>query len=171
MTTKLEGTATLPPVTCIEEPIYLDYNFTAGHAASRFLKEIKKGRLVGQRCPSCRNVYVPPRGLCAACGVPMAEDVELSNKATIESFTVVHIPLPGNPIKPPFVVANIVPDGANVSFIHLVSDCDINDVRIGMRIEARWRDRSQWSYSMENIQYYAPIDEPDIPRESIGRLD
>jgi uncharacterized OB-fold protein len=52
-------------ITGMEAPIYLKYNFTAGEATTRFLDQIKIGRLVGQRCPSCDNVYVPPRGSCA----------------------------------------------------------------------------------------------------------
>lgn len=165
-----ENKEALEPVTGIEAPIYLDYNFTAGAATSRYLTQVKKGKLVGQRCPSCRNVYIPPRGSCAACGVATEEEVELSNKATVESFTIVYIPIPGNPIKPPYVIANLVPDGANISFLHLISECDNEDVHIGMRVEAVWKDASEWDYAMENIQYYVPIDEPDVPVEEIGRL-
>lgn len=47
-------------ITGMEAPIYLKYQFTAGEATSRFLSAVKQGRLVGQRCPSCNNVYVPP---------------------------------------------------------------------------------------------------------------
>lgn len=158
------------PITGVEAPIYLTYNFTAGAATSRYLTKVKNGKLVGQRCPSCRNVYIPPRGSCAACGVATEEEVELSEKATVESFTIVHIPIPRNPIKPPLVIANVVPDGANISFMHLIGECENEDVRIGMRVEAVWRDPSEWDYAMENIKYFKPIDEPDVPREEIGRL-
>ena len=72
-------------ITGIEAPIYLQYNFTAGTAPARFLSQVKKGKLTGQRCPSCSQVYIPPRGSCAACGVPTEEEVELSDKATVQS--------------------------------------------------------------------------------------
>ena len=78
--------------------------------------------------------------------------------------------IPGNPIKPPYVIANLVVDGANISFLHLLSECKNEDVRIGMRVEAKWKDPSEWGFAMENIQYFAPIDEPDVPAEEIGRL-
>lgn len=160
-----------PMVTGMEAPIYLKYNFTAGAATTRFLTEIRKGRLVGERCPACRMVYMPPRGSCPACGIPTTEEVELANKATIESFTVVHIPIPGNPIKPPFVVANLIPDGANIAFIHLLSECINEKVHIGQRVEAVWKPEEEWDYAMENIAYWRPIDEPDVPVERIGKLD
>lgn len=158
------------PVTAMEAPIYLSYNFTAGHATERFLSQLKQGRLVGQRCPRCRNVYVPPRGSCARCGVATDEEVPLTDKATVESYTVVHIPIPGNPIKPPFVVANLVIDGSNLSCLHLISGCSNDQVRIGMRVQAVWKDASEWGYGMDNISYFGPIDEPDVPRDQIGRM-
>ena len=96
--------------------------------------------------------------------------MELPHKATVQSFTIVYIPIPGNPIKPPYVIANLVVDGANISFLHLLSECKNEDVRIGMRVEAKWKDPSEWGFAMENIQYFAPIDEPDVPAEEIGRL-
>ena len=120
-------------VTGMEAPIYLQYNFTAGSAPARFLKRIREGVLTGQRCPRCANVYIPPRGSCPACGVATEEEVELPDKATVQSFTVVAIPIPNNPIKPPFVIANLVLDGANISFIHLMSECENADVQLAQR--------------------------------------
>ena len=158
------------PVTGIEAPIYLKYNFTAGAAPTRFLTQVKKGVLMGQRCPSCQQVYVPPRGSCGACGVPTEEEVTLSDKATVESFTIVHIPIPGNPIEPPFVVANLVADGANISFIHLMNECVNEEVHIGQRVQAVWKPEEEWDYAMGNIHYFRPIDEPDVPDDKIGRM-
>ena len=157
-------------ITSIEVPIYLKYNFTAGEATSRFLSQIRRGRLVGQRCPRCENVYLPPRGSCAACGVATTEEVEVADRATVESFTIVWIPIPNNPIQPPYVVANLIPDGANISFIHLMSECVNEDVRIGQRVQAVWKPEAEWDYAMDNIRYFRPIDEPDVPVEMIGRV-
>lgn len=154
----------------IEAPIYLKYNFTAGSAPARFLAQVKRGVLTGQRCPSCANVYVPPRGSCPACGIATEEEVVLPDKATVQSFTIVAIPIPNNPIQPPYAIANLVLDGANISFIHLLSECDNEQVRIGQRVQAVWKPAQEWDYAMDNISYFKPIDEPDIPVELIGRL-
>lgn len=158
------------PITGIETPIYLNYNFTAGRAPSRFLTRVKEGVLTGQRCPSCSNVYIPPRGSCPACGIPTEEEVVLSDKATVQSFTIVALPIPGNPIQPPFIVANLVPDGANISFIHLMSECVNEEVHIGQRVQAVWKPKEEWTYAIDNIRYFKPLDEPDVPVEKIGKL-
>jgi uncharacterized OB-fold protein len=157
-------------ITGIEVPIYLQYNFTAGTAPARFLSQVKKGVLTGQRCPKCANVYVPPRGSCAACGVATEEEVVLSDKATVESFTIVAIPIPNNPIQPPYIIANLVADGANLSFIHLMSECVNEEVHIGQRVQAVWKPEEEWDYAMDNIRYFKPLDEPDVPVEMIGKL-
>jgi len=158
------------PITGIETPIYLNYNFTAGRAPSRFLTRVKEGVLTGQRCPSCSNVYIPPRGSCPACGIPTEDEVVLSDKATVQSFTIVALPIPGNPIQPPFIVANLVPDGANISFIHLMSECVNEEVHIGQRVQAVWKPKEEWAYAIDNIRYFKPLDEPDVPVEKIGKL-
>tara|TARA_R110001599_G_scaffold353231_1_gene591080 strand:- start:169347 stop:169862 length:516 start_codon:yes stop_codon:yes gene_type:complete len=157
-------------ITGIETPVYLHYHFTAGSAPARFLRRIKEGVLTGQRCPRCRNVYIPPRGSCPACGIPTEDEVVLPDKATVQSFTVVAIPIPNNPIKPPFVIANLVLDGANISFIHLMSECDNSEVHIGQRVQAVWKPVDEWTYAMDNIRYFRPIDEPDVPVDRIGTL-
>jgi uncharacterized OB-fold protein len=156
-------------ITMMDAPVYLDYNFTAGAATSRFLTQLKQGRLTGQRCPSCGNVLIPPRGSCAMCGVATVEEVPLLDKATVESFTIVYLPIPGNPIKPPYVIANLVLDGANISFIHLISECNNDEVHIGQRVQAVWKPESEWGYAMENIAYFKPIAEADVNRDEIGK--
>jgi uncharacterized OB-fold protein len=158
------------PVTGMDAPVYLQYSFTAGKSPARFLTQVKKGVLTGQRCPRCANVYVPPRGSCPACGIATEEEVTLPDKATVQSFTIVAIPIPNNPIEPPFVIANLVPDGANISFIHLLSECDNADVHIGQRVQALWKPEEEWGYAMDNIRYFRPLDEPDVPVELIGKL-
>jgi len=157
-------------ITDIEAPIYLQYNFTAGRAPARFLSQVKKGVLTGQRCPRCANVYIPPRGSCAACGIATEEEVVLPDKATVQSFTIVAIPIPNNPIKPPYIIANLVLDGANLSFIHLMSECVNEEVHIGQRVQAVWKPEAEWDYAMDNIRYFKPVDEPDVPVEMIGHV-
>jgi len=111
------------PIEQIRVPIRLDYHYTAGEATTRFLRALKEGRLFGQRCPECQQVIVPPRGACARCAVPTEEEVALSDRGTVTTFCVVHIPVPGSEIKPPFVCATIRLDGADIGlFLHFERD-------------------------------------------------
>ena len=151
----------------IVTPISLDYTYTPGTAATVFLHGLKEGRLVGQRCPECGKVYVPPRGACPRCGVATTGEVAVQDTGTVYSFTVVHIPMPGSELKPPFVTGIILLDGADQTTMHLVSGCDPHDVHIGMRVRAVWKPPEEWDYTFENIRHFEPTGEPDESFEEL----
>jgi len=149
-------------VEVMESPVVLTYNFSAGYATTKFLRGCKEGKLIGQRSPFTGKVIAPPRGSCPESGVPTTDEVELKDTGTVMSFTIVHIPIPNNPIQPPYIIANIVLDGCDQTFIHLVSECNNADIQIGSRLKAVWKDKSEWDYSLENIKYFKPLNEPAI---------
>lgn len=148
----------------IQTPIRLDYSFGAGRASTRFLRAIEDHRIVGQRCPQCRKVYVPPRGACPTCGVATEEEVELSDKGTITTFCVVNLPFYGQEIKPPYVCASILLDGADIALFHLIQEVPPDEVRMGMRVEAVWRDELE--PTLESIKHFRPTGEPDADYDS-----
>jgi len=150
----------------IKTSIRLDYTFAAGRAQSRFYSAIAEGRIVGQRCPECAKVYVPPRGSCPTCGVATDEEVRVSGRGTVTSFCIVNIPFAGQAVRVPYVSASILLDGADIAFLHLVLGCEASEVRMGMRVRAAWKPREQWWTSLENIDHFEPTGEPDAPFES-----
>ena len=120
-------------VTTIVTPIRVDYQFTAGRAQSRFLKGISEGRFLGQRCPRCKKVYVPPRGSCPTDGVATTDEVELSNRGTVTTFCVVNVPFSGQSIEIPYICAQVLLDGADIAFMGLVQEIPADQIRMGMR--------------------------------------
>ena len=151
------------PVKSIVTPSRLEYDYTPGTATTRFLRGMKEGRILGQRCPSCRKVYVPARGSCPRCGVPSEEEVEVSGRGTVTTFCVVRVPSENIDLKLPYTAAHILLDGADIPFFALIQECDAEAVRMGMRVEAVWAPREEWGPTLENIRYFRPIDEPDVP--------
>jgi len=153
-------------VKSITTPVRLDYQFTAGRASKRFLLGMAQGRILGQRCPQCAKVYVPPRGSCPRCAVPTEEEVEVSGKGTVTTYCIVRIPSESLAIKPPFVAAHILLDGADIPFFALIQECPFDQVRMGMRVEPVWVEKTELAPTFESIRYFRPIDEPDAPFES-----
>ncbi|HEX6449667.1 MAG TPA: OB-fold domain-containing protein [Trebonia sp.] len=160
----------IPPegerITQITTPVALSYMHTASPTESSHLRALGEGRLQGQRCPSCHRVYLPPRGACPTCGVPTSEDVPLPDTGTVTTFCVVNVPFAGQHVKPPYVAASVLIDGADIAFQHLVLGCAPEEVRMGMRVRAVWKPRDQWGTSMENVSHFEPAGEPDAPYES-----
>ncbi|HET9422652.1 MAG TPA: OB-fold domain-containing protein, partial [Nocardioides sp.] len=48
-------------VTGVVIPVSLDYNYAASPEESLFYRGLNEGRIMGQRCPTCQKVYIPPR--------------------------------------------------------------------------------------------------------------
>jgi uncharacterized protein len=156
-TTEVEG----DPVTGIVVPIELDYLYAASPEESLFYTSLSEGKLVGQRCPTCQKVYIPPRSACPADGTPTSEEIELPDTGTVTTFCIVNVPFLGQRITPPYVSAYILLDGADIAFLHLILDIPADEVRMGMRVKAVWKPRDEWGTTIENISHFAPTDEPD----------
>ncbi len=155
------GASERGPVTTLSTPIHLEYEFTAGVATSRNLRGLARGEFVGQRCPVCRKVYVPSRGTCPTDGVAIDEEVVLPNTGTVTTFCVVNVPFAGQSIEIPYVCAQVLLDGADISFMGLIQEVPANEVRMGMRVEAVWVAPEELGPTMASVRYFRPTGEPD----------
>lgn len=160
------GEAPAAEVTNVTTPIHLGYTHMVSPEETRYLRGLAEGRLLGQRCPVCGKVYIPPRGACPADGVPTTDEVELPSTGTVTTFCVVNVPFAGQRVKPPYVAAQVLIDGADIPMQHLILGCPADEVRMGMRVEAVWKPRAEWGTTPQNIDHFRPSGEPDAPYES-----
>jgi uncharacterized OB-fold protein len=151
----------------IKTPMRLEYAYTAGRATSRFLRGIARGKILGQRCPACRSVYVPPRGSCPRCAVATEEEVELSDMGTVTTFAIVRVPSQNLSVPLPFASVHVLLDGADIPMFSVVQECPLEAVRIGMRVQAAWVPQAELGPTLESIRYFRPLDEPDVPFEQL----
>jgi uncharacterized OB-fold protein len=100
-------------------------------------------------------------------GLPTTEQVELPDRGSLAAFCVVHIGFGVNAPPTPFVSALVLLDGAAVSVYGTLLEIPIEEVRTGMRVQAVWVDDADLTTSFENIKYWRPLDEPDVPAEQL----
>jgi len=155
------------PVQRIRVPASMVYDYTPGAAPTRFLRGLKEKKILGERCPTSGDVYVPPRGMSPVVGLPTTEQVEVGPKGSVTSFCIVHIGFGENAPPTPFVSALVLPDGAAVSVYGTVLGIAHDQVRIGMRVQPVWAPDEELTTSFENIRHWEPIDEPDVDAESL----
>lgn len=160
-------------VKSVRTPAQLDYTFTAGDATTRFLRAITEKRIVGQQANESSRVYVPPRGADPELGQPTPIEVEVAQVGTVTSFCVVNLQFYGSVMEIPYVSALIMLDGADLSIMHLIQEVPAEEVHIGMRVEAVWRDDADIEPTLESIKWFKPNGEPDdtsvrIPGEDHG---
>ena len=109
------------PIEMLRTPIELEYTYSAGQSASRFLRGIAEGKLLGQKCPVDGRVYFPSRGSCPQHGMPFRGDtVELTDKGTLVTYAIVRVPSENIPLELPYISAQVLLDGADTVLMHLL---------------------------------------------------
>ncbi len=134
------------------------YAWTTGVAVGRFFLELKAGKIIGSRCNHCRRVVVPPRIFCEWCFRGTNEWAHLADTGIVNTYSVSYISTDTTRLKTPIIPAVIEIDGTtHAGFLHLIGEADPEDVRIGMRVKAVWREPSKRIGSITDIKYFAPI--------------
>ncbi len=155
------------PVTYVDTPISMRYDYSIGVGMSAFMRAIREGKLLGARCPDTGKVYVPSCLTSVETASPMSELVELPDRGVVYTYCIVNIKFYEQVLDIPYAYAYIVLDGADSAIMHLVQECTIEEMRPGMRVQAVWKDSSEWTESLENIRYFKPTGEPDLPIATI----
>ena len=137
--------------------IEIPYKYFAGEVGSKFLIELRdRKKILGIRCPVCNRVYCPPKSTCIKCFSKLHELVELSDKGTLLTYTIVYgNRQPMHPLEPPFAYGVVQLDGADTGITHILGEADFGDIRIGMRVQAVFKEERQGS--ILDIKYFKPL--------------
>lgn len=152
------------PVTGIVAPARLDYTYTPGRAQTAYLHALADRRTVGERCPSCAKVYVPPRGACPTCGVATTDKVEVGPRGTVTTYCIVNIKARNLDIEVPYVYAHIALDGAGLALHGRIAGIPYDQVRMGLRVEPVWTEGGRYP------DHYRPCGEPDADYDTYKEL-
>ena len=129
--------------------------YSAGTVGSRFLIEIRDNkRIMGTRCPACKRVYVPARSVCKDCFGRMDEWVEVGDKGTLLTYTVVHVPTSVQLKEPPVAYGIVQLDGADTGLVHLLGEADPDQLQVGMKMQAVFAEERVGS--ILDIKYFKP---------------
>ncbi len=136
-----------------------DYEYTLGIAGERFLAEIKENaRIMGAECTRCGLTYVPPRMFCERCFEELTNWVEMGGRGSVHSYTIAHIDVDNSRLEEPIIWAMIEIDGAHGGFVHKLGKVKPEEVRIGMRVEAVFKDKKERTGSIRDIKYFCAIE-------------
>jgi len=156
------------PVKYVDSHVRLPYRYAAGDYRARYLRALRDKKILGSRCTATGRVFVPPVIASPESFAPVeAELVEVSDKGVVTTFCVVNIPVIGRELELPYVAASVALDGADISIFSLIQECKPQDVRMGLRVQAVWKPDGERRGDHEDILYFRPTGEPDVPIETI----
>lgn len=111
------------------------FHYTPGVGNTAFFEALRdRGALLGSRCTSCEVTYLPARIFCERCFTELAADAECGPGGTLESFTVGHVGIDGEPLDAPAQIGLVKLDGADTVLMHLL--IGEGSWEIGARVEA-----------------------------------
>jgi hypothetical protein len=151
-----------------QAPIRLDYTIAAGRHLTHYLRAIAEKRIVGGRCSSCKKVYLPQRGACPTCGIPVEDEVQVADVGTITTFSVIRIPFDAAPFPPPYISIAVLLDGADMPIFHLLRGVAPEEARMGMRVRAVWVPDNELAPTLASVRWFEPSGEPDVDFDRIA---
>ena len=137
----------------------LRYAWDTGEAISRYLAELKEGRLIARSCRKCGRVMIPPRMFCERCFRPTDEWVYVKDTGKILTFSLCYVSWDVRRLKQPQIPAVIEIDGASpgMGILHVVKKIAPKKVRIGMAVRAVWKSKARRIGSVTDIDYWEPV--------------
>lgn len=136
-----------------------EYRWDCGVAISRYLQELKNGRIIARECRRCGRILVPPRMFCEICFRPTDEWVYLKDTGTVRTFSLCYVNWDASRRKEPIIPAVILIDGASegMGIMHLISEVKPEDVKIGMKVKAVWKEEKEREGAITDIKYFKPV--------------
>ena len=113
---------------------------------ARFWREIpQRYNIIGNKCEECGQVFFPPRESCPKCrrkSMGKIKEIRLAGKGEIVTYSIIHVGPEEFEEQVPYPIAVIQLDEGPRITAQIV-DCDIQDVKIGMKVESTFRKIQQ----------------------------
>jgi len=111
-------------------------------AVARFWREIpQRYNLMGNKCTVCNRVYFPPREVCPYCrrnSFGKMVDVKLKGSGKVVTYTIIHTPPSKFEGQAPYAIAIVeLDEGPRIT--GQIVDCDLDKIKIGMKVQATFR--------------------------------
>jgi uncharacterized OB-fold protein len=109
-----------------------------------FFHGLAKHKLLGSHCAKCAYKFATPRVHCMYCGGP-TEWFELPAEGRVHSWTVCYFAAQEFLKEVPFTLVLVEFDGVNTLFLSRLIGVERPDMRIGLKIKAKFRRKATWS--------------------------
>lgn len=126
-----------------------EFNFWVGQYLDKFYDNLENKKVIGNKCPKCSKVFVPPRKICGKCNevIPLEENwVELPETGTLMNYTITHYKVNDRAfrkVKKPQIIGMIQIDGSNTAIIYRLLDLEPNEIKLGMKLKVEWEEKTE----------------------------
>jgi uncharacterized OB-fold protein len=123
-----------------------EFAFWVGQYMDKLYDAMEKKKIIGNKCPECGYVFVPPRKICGKCNLTIPLDqnwVDLPNTGTLINYTITPYKInerSDRKVKKHQIIGMVQIDGSNTGIIYRLLDLKPEEVKIGMKLKIEWEE-------------------------------
>lgn len=127
----------------------------------------RRGVINVQCCQSCRRLRHRPSAGCHWCGEQRVDWMELSGRATVYTYTIVHRAFhPSFADEVPYIVALVAAEeDPTVRFHTRIVECELSQIYVAMKVEVVFRKESDGTV----LPFWRPTANPSKPSANAVR--
>ncbi len=124
------------------------FEFWVGLYLDKFYDALENKKIIGNKCPKCGKIFVPPRKVCGECNtiIPLEENwVDLPDTGTLKNFTITHYKVNDRgvrKVKKPQIIGMINIDGSDTCIVYRLLNIEPEDLKIGMKVKIEWEEKT-----------------------------
>jgi uncharacterized OB-fold protein/putative sterol carrier protein len=152
----------------LKKIISVNQRFATGPAMGKYLNGLKEKKILGNKCPECGRMQVPPREVCALCRIRCDEFMEVGPTGNVRLLDTAYYaspdPLTGETRETPYGLIYILLDGCSGQevFAHFLRDDQLGRIEMGWNEKKGTIVRPVWAEErtgkVSDIKYFE-IDE------------
>ena len=137
----------------LRAPFELGYTYkrSNGPVMSEFFNALAEHKILGTQS-STGKVFAPAAEFDPETHEALSNFKDVGPGGIVESFSWIENPQEHHLLKKPFAFALIKLDGADTAMLHMITDCNEDDLKIGSRVTAAWSDTKE--ERITDIQYF-----------------
>ena len=128
-------------------PVRAEFAFWVGQYMNKFYDALENKKIIGNKCPKCEKIFVPPRKICGKCNETLALDdnwVQLADTGILKNFTITYYKVndrSSRKVKKPQIIGMVQIDGSDTAIVYRLLDIEPEDVKIGMKLKIDWEEK------------------------------
>ena len=124
-----------------------EFSFWVGRYMDKFYDALENKKIIGNKCPKCGKVFVPPRKICGDCNKEIALDenwVDLPITGTLLNYTITNYKVSDRVArkgKNAQIIGIVRIDGSDTAIIYPLLNIESDVVKIGMKLNVVWEEK------------------------------
>lgn len=121
-----------------------EFDFWVGVPMDKFYDGLENKKFVGNKCPKCGKVFLPPRKVCGDCFVKNTEYIDLPETGILKNFTVTTYKIQERKTRTSrkdIMVGLVQIDGADTAMIVPLINTEAENLKEGMKVKVVWNKR------------------------------